>query len=240
MAISIRALALSSAIALVAVPAFAADMYRAPASEPAYVAVTGWNWTGFYAGVNGGYAFDSQNKHTVMHDEGGFGGGQIGYNMQGALGLSPNFVLGVEADFEGAGIDHSTAITWGNGNTGTHRRAIDDFGTVRGRLGYAAGPTLAYFTGGFAYGNKTNEFSNSNTGAVYKEDGMEAGYVLGGGVEYKINPNWSAKVEYQYIDLVHQNATDAAGASVSTVDSQLSTVRVGVNYLFGPSYAPLK
>ena len=89
--------------------------------------------------------------------------------------------------------------------------------------GYAAGPTLAYFTGGFAYGNKTNEFSNSNTGAVYKEDGMEAGYVLGGGVEYKINPNWSAKVEYQYIDLVHQNApTRRATSTPSTRSSARS------------------
>ena len=101
----------------------------------------------------------SQN-HPAMKDEGGFGGGQIGYNWQGAL-LSPNVVLGVEADFQGADIDHSTGIAFNNGDAGVHRRAIDEFGTVRGRLGYALGPTLVYFTGGFAYGNKTNEFTDT-------------------------------------------------------------------------------
>lgn len=239
MAITIRALTLSGVIASAAFPAFAADMYTGPAAggykDLPYVAVTGWS--GFYAGVNGGYAFDSQSKHTAMHDEGGFGGGQIGYNWQGALGLSPNLVLGVETDFQGAGIDHSTGVTIG-GNSGTHRRAIDDFGTVRGRLGYAAGPALVYFTGGFAYGNKTNEFTTAAD--TYKEDGIETGYVLGGGVEYKFNPNWSVKAEYQFIDLSHENATDAAGKSLNTVDTELSTVRMGVNYQFGPSYAPLK
>ncbi len=240
MAISIRALALSGVIASVAIPAFAADMYRAPESggykDVPYVEVTGWS--GFYAGVNGGYGFDSQSKHTKMHDEGGFGGGQIGYNWQGALGLSPHLVLGIETDFQGAGLDHSTGVTI-NTVAGTHKRAIDDFGTLRGRIGYAAGPALFYFTGGLAYGNKTNEVSLNN-GTVYKEDGMETGYVLGGGVEYKFNPSWSVKAEYQYIDLSHENATDAAGASLSTVDTQLSTVRAGVNYHFGSTYAPLK
>jgi outer membrane immunogenic protein len=239
MAISIRALALalSGVIASAAFPAMAADMYRAPA-EPAYVAVAGW--TGFYAGVNGGYAFDSQGKHTKMFDEGGFGGGQIGYSWQGGFGLGPNVVLGVEADFQGAGIDHSIGVAWTNGHTGTHTRNIDDFGTVRGRLGYAAGPTLVYFTGGFAYGDKTNEIADTTANTVYKEDGIETGYVLGGGVEYKLNPSWSVKAEYQFIDLNHENATDAAGKSVTTVDTELSTVRMGVNYHFGSTYAPLK
>ncbi len=239
MAISVRVLALSSAVVSAALPAYAADMYRAPAPAPAeipYVAVTGW--TGFYAGINGGYSFDSQDKHSKMLDEGGFGGGQIGYNWQGALGLSPNLVIGLETDFEGAAIDHSTNVVFG-GVAGTHKRNIDEFGTVRGRLGYAAGPALIYATGGFAYGNKTNEFSLTN-GNVYKEDGWETGYVVGGGVEYKINPSWSAKAEYQLINLDQKNAIDQAGASANTADTRLSTVRVGLNYQFGSGYAPLK
>ena len=36
---------------------------------------------------------------------GGFGGGQIGYNWQGVLGLNPNIVLGIEADIQGSGIE---------------------------------------------------------------------------------------------------------------------------------------
>ena len=123
MAITIRALALSGAAILAASPALAADMYRAPApagyKDVPYVSL---DWSGFYAGVNGGYAFNSQN-HPAMKDEGGFGGGQIGYNWQGAL-LSPHVVLGVEADFQGAGIDHSTGITFNNGDA-WHAQARD-------------------------------------------------------------------------------------------------------------------
>jgi outer membrane immunogenic protein len=240
MNVTVRTLTLTAALAAVSAPALAADMYRAPApasyKDLPYVSM---DWSGFYAGVNGGYSFDSQN-HPLIKDEGGFGGGQIGYNWQGALG-SRSLVLGIEADFQGAGIDHSTAITFsGSGDAGTHRRAIDEFGTVRGRLGYAMGPALVYFTGGFAYGNKTNEFTDNVTGAVFKDDGWKAGYVLGGGAEYKVSPSWSVKAEYQFIGLGHNDAADAAGNTVRTVDTELSTVRAGVNYHFGSSYAPLK
>ena len=98
-----------------------------------------------------------------------------------------------------------------------------------------------YFTGGFAYGNKTNEFTG-NRRHKHRLQGrrLEGRYVLGGGVEYKFNPAWSVKAEYQYIDLGHDNAADAAGNYVHTVDTELSTVRAGVNYHFGSSYAPLK
>ena len=48
------------------------------------------------------------------------------------------------------------------------------------------------------------------------------------------------KAEYQFVDLGHDNATDAAGNYVRTVDTELSTVRAGVNYHFGSTYAPLK
>jgi outer membrane immunogenic protein len=200
-----------------------------PADVP-YVGVTGWG--GFYAGINGGYSFDQQQKHTQMKDEGGFGGGQIGYNWQAS-----SLVLGIETDFQGAALDHSTAVTIG-GVAGTHKRSIDEFGTVRGRAGFAAGPMLLFVTGGFAYGNKTNEFNLAAN--VYKEDGWEIGYAAGGGVEYKISPGWTAKVEYQFVDLSQKNAIDQAGASLNTVDTQLSTVRAGLNYHFGSSYTPLK
>src|SRR5258706_13123413 len=101
-------LTLISALALGAFSANAADMYRAaPAGgykdEPVYVANT---WTGFYVGVNGGYGWTPSDSTfgTDFSPSGGFGGGQIGYNWQGAFGLGSHLVLGVEADIQGAGI----------------------------------------------------------------------------------------------------------------------------------------
>ncbi len=237
---SVIGLALISALALAASSAGAADIYAGPAGgykDTPYAPVA--IWTGFYAGLNGGYAFDAQGTHGGVQDNGGFGGGQIGYNWQGGFGLNRNLVLGLEADFEGAGIDSSgTTTLYPAGVAAQHDISIDFLGTVRGRIGYAWGPALAYFTGGFAYGDVKNQF-DTVTGKFYKSDAMEAGYTLGGGVEYKINPAWSLKAEYQYIDLGHEDATGASGY-VATKDTEINTIRGGINYHVGPSYLPLK
>ena len=116
-----------AAIALIGTPAFAADMaVKAPPPAPAPV----YNWTGWYVGVNVGASFgnvktdfnapvtiflnasngpqgataDFAGSDTV-YPSGFMGGGQIGYNWQ----FSPIWVVGLEADFQGADEkDHST------------------------------------------------------------------------------------------------------------------------------------
>ncbi len=135
-----------------AASANAADMYRAP--EPigsykdapaAYV-----NWSGFYVGVNGGYGWGSNNElHSYGNapvdftSEGGFGGGQAGYNWQ-----RDRIVFGIEADIQGAGIDGSATTSSGSASSN-----LDWFGTVRGRLGLTILDSgLLYATGGFAFG----------------------------------------------------------------------------------------
>ncbi len=187
-------LAAGSVIALTAA-ANAADMYRAPASasyqDTPYVGV---DWSGLYVGVNGGYGWDAKNVAAgVNSPEGGFGGGQIGYNVQRG-----NIVFGLETDIEGSGISAST-----DGKTSS----LDYFGTVRGRLGYAFGRALVYGTGGFAYGQVANTGFSSET---------QGGWVAGAGVEYKFSPNWSGKAEYQYISL-DDNDNTVGRTDVNTV-----------------------
>lgn len=100
-----------SVIALT-VAASAADMYVPAAAGPGYkdVDVPVASWTGFYAGINGGGAFDDNSGKITFTNSisqvftlskslgasGSFGGGQIGYNWQGVW--HPQLVLGVEAD----------------------------------------------------------------------------------------------------------------------------------------------
>ncbi len=244
LACGILGLTLTSAVALAS--ANAADVYPTPYAGgykdgPAYVGV---NWSGFYAGVNGGYAFDAQARHGGILDDGGFGGGQLGYNWQGGFGLGAHFVFGIETDIQGSGIDNSanSKIEFSNGSfdPDRHSISIDYFGTVRGRLGYAADRTLFYFTGGFAYGEVDNHFTDLTTGLFYKTGSVQTGYVLGGGVEHKFTPAWSLKVEYQYIDLSHDDATDGLGGHIGTKDTEINTVRGGINYHFGTVYEPLK
>ena len=161
-------LAGASVIALAAA-ANAADLSKAPSAvsykdTPYY----GVNWSGLYVGVNGGYGWDASNIGSKLvpglgvSPEGGFGGGQIGYNVQ-----QGNIVFGVEADLQAAGITDSKSqvlppnapanvgLTIGNKST------LDWFGTVRGRVGYTFDRTLVYATGGLAYGHIGDETSCS-------------------------------------------------------------------------------
>ncbi len=242
--LTFAALTLTSVVAL-AVSANAADMYRAPAggykdAPPPYVGV---NWTGFYAGINGGGAWSEQNQladptipYGGLSPSGGFGGGQIGYNWQGIGLFGPSFVFGIETDIQGGSIGASGTDIAGFG----YKSDLDYFGTVRGRLGYGFDRTLIYFTGGFAYGGL-----NKRTSDGYRYNDTATGYVLGGGLEYKFTPAWSVKLEYQYLNFGQNDAVTLGGASYRADtgvlrDDDYHTVRIGLNYQFHGGYEPLK
>jgi outer membrane immunogenic protein len=220
-------------------------VYRQP--PVAYERPYAWgSWSGFYIGANAGYAWSPNNDQlallgdfpTGLSPEGGFGGGQIGYNWQ--LG---RLVVGAEADLQGA--DISDRVQDFNFGDNFHSR-LDWFGTVRGRLGYTFNRTLLFATAGFAYGGVHDSVNGPVLpGSPYKFDGTATGYALGAGVEYKLNPAWSIKGEYQYINLGTNDPTNPAGVpysgigggGVATVhDDEYHTVRLGVNYRFGASY----
>ncbi|MGC1586269.1 MAG: outer membrane beta-barrel protein, partial [Rhodomicrobium sp.] len=116
---------------------------------------------------------------------------------------------------------------------------------------------LFYGTGGFAYGD-VRQHANYD-GDPLGGSGTQVGWVAGGGIEYKINPAWSVKGEYQYIDLgsastgsetAYQNTVlscptaathDCLTLSGKNNEVAFNTVRVGVNYLFNaPEPLPLK
>ena len=256
--------AVASAVSLLALNANAADMYRAPEGvsykdAPVYEPA----WTGFYVGVNGGYGWSDDSKVTAsgylattgstsFSSDGGFGGGQIGYNwlLPGSAGYKDgpapsHIVLGVEADIQGAGINGSGIATADYTGptvavTATGKSDLDWFGTVRGRIGYAAGPTLFYFTGGFAFGGVNDSLTSTAAGTtkVVSSNTTETGYVLGGGVEHFFSPRWSGKVEYQYIDLGSDKLSTTTGGvygTAATLDAEhtYNTVRLGLNYHFG-------
>jgi outer membrane immunogenic protein len=86
---------------------------------------------------------------------------------------------------------------------------------------------LVYGTGGFAFGEVDNlGFTETQTG-----------YAVGAGIEYKFNPRWSVKGEYQFISL---DASDPAGAGPLGLTggdrSEVNTFRVGINYHFGQGF----
>ena len=229
-----------SAIALAPLAANAADLYRNPPPAPSYAPPAAYVdqniWQGFYAGLNGGYGW-SNNGDTILYSDGtmssraqpqgGFGGGQIGYNFQNGP-----LVYGLETDFQGGYLGATSSDL-------SSKESVDWFGTVRGRVGYAFGHALIYGTGGFAYGDVRQRAIDG--ASVLGSSGTQTGWVAGGGVEYKINPAWSLKAEYQYMDLGSATLTDAANtSSTNSLDTSFQTVRLGLNYRFGGSAEPLK
>jgi outer membrane immunogenic protein len=191
--------------------AFAADLPRRAAPPPVFVPVPVFTWTGFYAGFNAGYAFDTGSRGTNVYNnvfpnlvtvpgaqitysnssnEGFSGGGQIGYNYQFTPGSG--FVIGVEADAQyldfGRNRNNATLSAGAPvaGVTFVDPRgtaSLDYFGTVRGRIGYAFDRTLVYGTGGFAYGAGSNERS---FGGFRGNDDFRTGWAAGGGIEYAL------------------------------------------------------
>jgi outer membrane immunogenic protein len=169
---------------LLATGAFAADLPARTYTKAPVMVDPGYNWSGFYVGVNGGYSWGRSNATvlptTVLgtnigHDvDGGLGGGQVGYNWQ----IDRRWVLGVEADIQGTGerggsIDPLPVVRAGNlGLTGTATSNTNFpwFATFRGRAGILADPSLLlYVTGGLAVGEV--KFDTQSTLSVQAFDG---------------------------------------------------------------------
>jgi outer membrane immunogenic protein len=219
--------------------ASAADMpARAPVYKGAPAAVAPYyNWTGFYIGGNVGYGWahargDFSNGFTTASTSqnlnGVIGGGQIGYNWQ----FASNWVLGIEGDGQGSGQSKNFS-TFLPGVTVTGTNKIDWFATLRGRLGYAADHWLIYFTGGAAWVGLKSDATVTTPGAttLLSLSDSRTGWTVGGGIEWAFAGNWSAKLEYLYIDTGHENAT--VGAFTDRIRVQDNIFRFGINYRFG-------
>lgn len=194
-------------------PSTAADLPRPVFKGPAYVAPV-FTWTGFYAGVNGGYGWgtSSWDPGPSFDTKGWMAGGTLGYNLQ-----TGNFVWGIEGDFDWTDI---------KGESGAVSSRLPWFGTVRGRIGYAFDRFLPYFTGGAAIGDV-----KMNTGAG-KDQEWKIGWTIGGGVEWAFLGAWSAKIEYLYADLGTATCDIAACGAGVDVKTKTNMVRGGINYRF--------
>ena len=202
--------AVAAIAAGLSIPAHAADFnYNSRAPYTVNQPLNAYSWAGPYLGGNFGYAWG--NVDNAWAKPGGFVGGvQAGYNWQQRG--SP-WVFGIEADIQGSSAD-DTFAAWKFSNPW--------FGTVRGRAGYSFSNVLFYGTAGLAFG----ELKGQTFGLV--ETHTSAGWTAGVGAEVGFAPNWSAKVEYLYVDLANSNCV-ITGASHGL---SFSTVRAGVSYRF--------
>jgi outer membrane immunogenic protein len=191
------------------------------------------NWTGWYAGLNLGVTQHDASTTDVNHyGLGGFGGlsyvtpfftsrdtnvgfgGQVGYNQQ-----YNNFVVGGEADLDWVGAN----ITFQPPNNlfGCGPCAVSAtnelkwMSTFRARAGYAFGNLLLFGTAGLAVGAIDDRWGLGFVGggspafsdSQFKFDGIRAGFIYGGGVEYAMTAHWRARADVMHVDFGTASST---------------------------------
>ena len=216
-------------------PAFSADLRvrNAPPLAPMYT----YNWTGFYIGGNLGGAWasstltDNFSGASFTGNHSGFiGGGQIGYNWQ----VAPQFVLGVEWMIDGTSISKSSnTVTIFNGDILQGSASTDWISTLAARFGYAANNLLYYGKAGGGWVQNSATVTDLTTGASLSNSNTNSGWLLGAGIEYGWTPNWTVKLEYDYLGL--NNWTRSSPLFVGdtvTLSRHIDMFTVGANYKF--------
>jgi outer membrane immunogenic protein len=240
-------------------PVLAADLPPAPPrAAAAYVPAVPppFSWTGFYIGGNVGAAWtqgklsDSLGNSWSNAQQAVFtGGGQVGANYQFNWA-----VVGVEADFDWMANNHNSSNAVFAAPIGAVQFSANNrwLTTIAARFGVAADNWLFYAKGGGGWvgvGNPT--ITNVTTGGSISvsNSNSNSGWLAGGGIEWGFAPNWTARLEYDYLGLSSQSHTVTATipngvgtcvtlggcpfADTLTVHNRdVQTLTLGINYLF--------
>lgn len=223
-------------------PGFAADL-RPPAPalqrQAATATATMPSWAGPYIGVQAGYlsgggvtTFPGSDEFHLI-DPTGFAGGVVaGTAMQwgrivGGLEGDLSFVAAKSTINTGLVPDPTitqmqTAINWNS--------------HVRGRLGYGFDRALIFAAGGLALAGVENKAFDNGAGATATWSDTRVGWTVGGGVEYRIAPQATVRLEYLYDNYGSQTLA-AQTVGVTTFAERehkldTHTLRAGVNWHF--------
>lgn len=217
----IRISALTGSLLLAAANAATAADLRPPYSMKDDGAAYPALWQGRYMGVNVGTSGVSIDVNGIGKDDDvsttGFSGGVIvGYNFR-----SGSWVGGFEADINAAAADESKDVA------GLGRLTLSSSGnaSLRVRGGYAWDNVFLYATGGLGF---THYSIKSSLGG--DEDLIVGSPVLGLGVEFAIDQNWTARAEALAYGVGETDIT-LAGAK-RDVDLGYASMRVGVTRRF--------
>jgi outer membrane immunogenic protein len=252
-----RKLALALSIVALGAPyASAADL---PASYPRTAApmiAPGWDWSGFYAGINAGYAsdrgcWDNVNAAGVVtgrdgchNATGALAGVQAGYRTQ-----IYSWVLGVEAQGDWARLRGSSAdnsfFLLAAGDAVNNTR-IDAIGLFNGQVGFALDRVLFTLRGGAAVVSARYNDTFAATGiAGITATEVRVGGTAGAGLEFGIAPGLSLGVVYDHLFMGSKNVgftstnnVPAVNLATHRIRQDIDMVTFRVNYVFGgPSIA---
>ncbi len=211
-----------AAIGTFGVSAFAADLpTKAPPLKAQTVAAP-YKWSGFYVGGNFGGGWNSGNLNIPGNNFYGgitdlIGGFQAGYNFQAGP-----ILLGVEGDFDWASFDHPTLPVPTLGSVSQHW-----ISTVAGRIGVVNDRWLVYGKLGGGWVQSTAVLIVP--GAGWNGSNTNAGWLVGGGIEYGFKAHWTVKLEYDY--LTQSNWVSGTIPAVG-LNRDVQMIKAGINYKF--------
>lgn len=156
---------------------------------------------------------------------GGVFGGQIGFNYQ-----INQIVLGMEGDFDWSSISSTSTLA-----ILSETSKIDWLATIRGRAGFAVDRIMFYGTGGVAFVPTSDNVTAAGFGTIFNAASTNVGWTVGAGVEAALAQNWTAKVEYLFVDSKFTlTGPLALVGGTGTINGTLTDniVRAGVNFKY--------
>jgi outer membrane immunogenic protein len=199
-----------TALGLASSGVLAADL---PARAPAPIIPMGFNWTGYYLGIGGGFQAGTVEGASVA-----------GFNIQPtftyfAVGgayrfqLPNNLVLGLEVSAP-VWVSSNTFVTPGGGTTLSFKPQF--VLTPEVQLGYAFDRFLPYV--GLGVGVVDTKVSFTPAGATSLSDTeLDPLLIVTFGVDYAIANNWIVGVRYDHIETEQRNYTFATGTPPTVV-----------------------
>ncbi|HEY6619056.1 MAG TPA: outer membrane beta-barrel protein [Steroidobacteraceae bacterium] len=169
-----------------------------------------FTWVSTVAGVSAKASGLRQRRARLPEERGTPVNGGVVRGTVGANFQTGEFVFGVEGDWDYPGINTGTSTTICSA-TGACQVGNNWLATVRGRAGWAADRVLFYGTAGGAFANVQAQVGRVTTTKT------QSGWTAGAGVQWAFADNWTARVEYLYVDLGTYSGTySSAGCLAAT------------------------
>jgi outer membrane immunogenic protein len=170
-----------------------------------------FDWSGAYVGAHLGAAWGDVEwsgpavatyvrGDGISHelDEGSLAGAHLGFNHQFGRWVGGAEVSLSGGDVEGSGVNR---LTFGTADIAT-KTEIDSLFLATVRLGYAFDRTLAYVKGGYASAEVNLRAAGDLGDDVgFSSSERQAGFTIGGGLEYGLTKGVIFGLEYNRIDL---------------------------------------
>lgn len=188
----------------------------------------GFDWTGYYAGLQAGYGRGSSDisgtegaPFAASPDlDGGFAGGHVA-----GLWQFNQAVVGARAELNYASIDGSALLSPGN-SVGTD---IKWLGSVNAEAGLAVDRWLIYGVGGIAFASIE---TSQDAGTGFAKTRAGTGWTIGAGVDYALGNNIVVGAQYRYYDFGKERFDAPDDFSDRDQDVKLHALGVNFSYKF--------